>query len=195
MDKRKQLSKIAEEIGRCPLCKQWGEGRPVPGEGNPDADIVFVGEAPGSVEAERGRPFVGRSGKFLRSMIEKIGLRDEDVFITSPVKYRPLRGTPSKENVLHSRNHLSKQLSIIDPSVIVLLGSTACLALLDEKVEIAKEHGKVIHKYGRKFFVTFHPAYAMRFPEGKSGFIRDFGLLKRLTRHEKKVPEKSCHSA
>jgi len=186
MDKKKELSRIAEEIGRCHLCKQWGDGRPVPGEGNPDADIVFIGEAPGKVEADQGRPFVGRSGKFLRSVIEATELKDDEVFITSPVQYHPLRGTPSKENVLHSRNHLLKQISIIDPSVIVLLGSTACFALLGKKVEIAKEHGKVINKDGKKFFITFHPAYAMRFPEGKRGFIRDFDRLKRLIQNLKK---------
>ncbi len=150
---------------------------PVPGEGNPDARIVFVGEAPGRQEAKVGRPFVGRSGKLLRAMILKAGLSEKEVYITSPVKYLPLRGTPSQENILHAKIHLLKQLSIIRPEIIVLMGSTACLALLDRKVEMTKEHGSIIHEGGRTYLLTFHPAYAMRFPDGKEGFILDFRKL------------------
>jgi len=180
MDKRKGLSKIAEEIEKCSLCKKWGTGKPVPGEGNPDARIVFAGEAPGKQEAKTGRPFIGRSGKLLRATISGVGLSEEEVYITSPVKYLPLRGTPSRENILHARTHLLKQLLIIRPEIIVLLGSTACVALLDRKVEIVKEHGTVILESGLTYFITYHPAYALRFPEGKKGFIRDFRKLARL---------------
>lgn len=182
MDKEKELFRIAEEIEECPLCKQWGEGRAVPGEGNPDADIVFIGEAPGRQEAKTGRPFVGRSGKLLRAAIGEVGIGEKEVFITSPVKYLPLRGTPSRENILHSREHLSKQLLIIDPKIVVLLGNTACVALLDRKVPIVKEHGTVVRKDGRRYFITFHPAYALRFPEGKKALHRDFEVLKKLIR-------------
>ncbi len=180
MDKQKELSKIAGEIERCTLCKKWGTGRPVPGEGNPDATIVFIGEAPGKQEAKTGRPFVGRSGRLLRAMISEAGLSEEEIYITSPVKYLPLRGTPSRENVLHSRTHLLRQLSVISPRVVVLLGSIACLALLDRKVEMAKEHGNIISKGRITYLLTFHPAYAMRFPEGKKGFISDFKKLRGL---------------
>lgn len=180
LNKEKELIKIAEEIEGCPLCKRWGEGRAVPGEGNPDAAIVFIGEAPGRQEAKTGRPFVGRSGKLLRAAINEVGLKEEEVFITSPVKYLPFRGTPSKENILHSREHLSKQLMIIDPKIVVLLGNTACVALLDRKVPIVKEHGAVVLEDGRRYFITFHPAYALRFPEGKKALLRDFWVLKDL---------------
>ncbi len=179
-DKQRELLKIAAEIGSCPFCKKWGEGRAVPGEGNPDAEIVFVGEAPGREEAKTGRPFVGRSGKLLRAMITDIGLQEQEVFITSPVQRLPLRGTPAAENVLHSRRHLLKQLSVIDPKIVVLLGKTACLALLERKVQIAKEHGTLVQKDARKYLITFHPAYAMRFPEGKKAFSRDFETLKKI---------------
>ena len=180
MDKKKELSKIAGEIEKCSLCKEWGTGKPVPGEGNPDARIVFIGEAPGRQEAETGRPFIGRSGKLLRLMISGVGLSEKDVYITSPVKYLPLRGTPSRENVLHAKTHLLKQLSIIRPGIVVLLGSTACLALLDRKAGMTKEHGTIIRESGITYFLTFHPAYALRFPEGKKGFLRDFAELKKL---------------
>ncbi len=188
--KHRGLLRIAREIDLCPLCKQWGEGRAVPGEGNPDADIVFIGEAPGREEAKTGRPFVGRSGKLLRAMMTEIGLEEKAVFITSPVKYLPLRGTPSRENILHGREHLSEQLLMIDPKIVVLLGNTACVALLDRKVPITKEHGSVIDKDRRKYFITFHPAYALRFPEGKKSLRRDFEALKELLKTQR--PAEAC---
>ncbi len=180
MNKAERLQKIADEIRRCRECLRWGRGKAVPGEGNPDADIVFVGEAPGSEEAKTGRPFVGRSGKFLRQMIRSTDLEEEEVFITSPVHYMPPRGRPTKENIIHGRVHLLKQLSIINPKVIVLLGSTACLALLDRNVEISKEHGRTINKEDRIYLITFHPAYAMRFPFARKDFEEDFKRLKGL---------------
>jgi len=155
-------------------------GKPVPGEGNPDARVVFVGEAPGKDEAKIGRPFIGRSGKFLRKMIHELGLEEHEVFITSPGHYLPVRGTPSKEMLIHGREHLFKQLSVIKPKFVVLLGNSACVAMLDSKMEIMRSHGTIIEKEERKYFITFHPAYAMRFPEGKKLFIRDFAALERI---------------
>ncbi len=185
MNKAKELAKIAGEIEKCPLCIKWGKGKAVPGEGNPDAGIVFIGEAPGTEEAETGRPFVGRSGKFLRAMMRQIPLDEKEVFITSPVKYLPLIGPPSKENIIHARSHLLRQLSVIDPGIIVLLGSTACLALLEEKVQVEKQHGSMIEKDGRTYLITFHPASAMRFPYAKQCFLDDFDELKRLIEKRK----------
>jgi uracil-DNA glycosylase family 4 len=182
MKKAEELDRIAAEIRRCPLCRRWGEGEPVPGEGNPDAATVLVGEAPGREEAKTGRPFIGRSGKFLRSVMEGAGLDTEKVYITSPVKYLPRGGTPSKENILHGRTHLLKQLSVIDPEIVVLMGNTACVALLGRKAKITAGHGSVVRNEGRTCLITFHPAYAMRFPEGKKSFIADFRKLKRLIR-------------
>ncbi|MCL5022335.1 MAG: uracil-DNA glycosylase [Nitrospirae bacterium] len=184
--KEKALREIAEEIACCPVCKTWGTGKPVPGEGNADAEVVFIGEAPGKEEAKTGRPFVGRSGKLLREMIRAAGLKEEEVFITSPVHYLPLRGTPSRQNVLHGREHLLKQLAVIDPKIVVLLGNTACIALLGRKVGLAEGHGNVTRENGRTYFVTFHPAFAVRFPKGKKGFLRDFEKLKALIGRRKK---------
>lgn len=183
-NKLKELENIADEIRRCKVCKRWGEGIAVPGEGNPDAKIVFIGEAPGIEEAKTGRPFVGRSGRFLRQMVRSIGLREEEIFITSPVQYRPVRGKPTKENIIHGLNHLIKQLTVINPRIVVLLGSIACSALLNKKIEVSVEHGKAINKGGRSYFITFHPAYAMRFPNAKKKFTEDFKKLKRLLEEE-----------
>jgi len=178
--KAKALRKIAEEISRCRHCRKGGTGKAVPGEGSADARIVFVGEAPGREEAKTGRPFVGRSGKLLRQAIRDTGLVEADVFITSPVHYLPDRGTPSKEMIRHGREHLFKQLAVIGPDVIVLLGNSACIALLDGKVEITKEHGTLLKKDGRSYFITVHPAYAVRFAKGKDMLLSDFARLKRL---------------
>ncbi len=184
MDKMKRLADVAKEIEKCEICKIGKSGMAVPGEGNPDAEIVFLGEAPGKEEAKIGRPFIGRSGKLLRSLINEVGLREEEVFITSPVKYLPDKGTPSSDDISHARIHLNKQLEIINPKIIVLLGSVAAQAMLGEKIPITKEHGKIIEKEGRKYFLTFHPAAALRFPPNREllrgDFLKLFGVLSRL---------------
>jgi len=186
MDKERLLRKIARDINQCALCHKGGMGKPVAGEGPVTAAVVLIGEAPGKEEAKAGRPFIGRSGKFLRALMASIGLREQDVFITSPVHYRPLRGTPTKAAIMHGRQHLLRQIEIIDPKIIVLLGNSACIAMLDSKQELSKAHGQVVRKDGRRYFITFHPAYAMRFPDGRTKFISDFAKLKEIikTSHE-----------
>lgn len=180
MSRAADLRAVAAEIEQCPVCREGGTGKAVPGEGAADAAVLFVGEAPGKTESRTGRPFVGRSGRLLREMIATIGLSERDIFITSPVHYLPLRGTPSAAMIRHGRLHLLKQIKIIKPRIIVLLGNTACRALLSRSREIAKEHGSVVEQEGISFFITFHPAYAARFPEGRKKFIRDFTALKNL---------------
>ena len=108
MNKQAELDKISHDIEHCVICKEGKSGKAVPGEGNPDADVVFLGEAPGKTEALTGRPFVGRSGKLLRGLIADAGLKDKEVFITSPVKYLPDRGTPTTQDIAHGRFHLLK---------------------------------------------------------------------------------------
>ncbi len=180
MNKQSMLDEIAREIERCRKCKIGKSGVAVAGEGNPDADIVFIGEAPGKEESRAGRPFVGRSGRLLRSTIRDIGLKEEDVFITSPVKYLPERGTPDNDDISHGRTHLFKQLDIIAPKIIILMGNTACLAVLEEKVQVSGRHGNIVEKNGRKCLITFHPAAAMRFPKVREGFVKDFAILKNM---------------
>ncbi len=180
MNKQAVLFKIAKEIENCKICKEKKSGKAVPGEGNPNADIVFIGEAPGKTEAKTGRPFVGRSGKFLRSQIRAIGLKEENVFITSPVKYLPDRGTPTPMDIAHGRIHLEKQLEIIDPKIIVLMGSVAAQGVLQEKVPVKTKHGTTIQKNGKTYFLTVHPAAGLRFPPLRKIFIEDFQKLKAL---------------
>lgn len=178
--KRKQLEVIAREIEACALCKQETMGKAVPGEGNPDAAIVFIGEAPGNTEAACGRPFVGRSGRLLRTMIQSVGLKELDVYITSPVKYLPNRGTPTPAQIAHGRIHLQKQLAVIQPKVIILLGNVATKALLEEKIPILQRHGTIIQRGNRSYFLTLHPAAAIRFRKFRKLLEGDFQRLKEI---------------
>jgi len=185
MTKKELLEKEAEKIKRCRKCKKGKIGKAVPGGGSPDAKIFFVGEAPGREEAKTGRPFVGRSGQLLTQLLLRIGIEREDVFITSPVKYLPKQGTPSSFEIAHGRTHLLRQIEIINPKLIVLLGQVAAKALLDNLVKITEGHGKVFKQNDKLFFLTFHPAAAIRFPKTKERIIEDFEKLKRLIRLKK----------
>lgn len=178
--REEQLLKIAQEIEVCAQCREGKLGRAVAGEGSPYAEIAFIGEAPGKEEAKVGRPFIGRSGKFLRSMIREIGLEEKEVFITSPVKYLPWQGTPTKADIAHGRVHLFRQLAVVDPKIIVLLGNVASWAVLEREVSVSREHGKIIKDGTKVYLVTFHPAAAMRFPKIRKEFTDDFKRLKLL---------------
>lgn len=182
MNKQKALDLIAKEIEVCKVCQENKIGKAVPGDGNPNADIVFIGEAPGKNEAKTGQPFIGRSGKLLRKMIREIvGLDDEkDVYITSPVKYLPEHGTPRPAEIAHGRIHLMKQFEVIEPKFIVLMGNVAVQGVLEEKIPVKSRHGEIIEKDGKKYFITLHPAAALRFQQLKKLLEEDFTRLKRL---------------
>jgi uracil-DNA glycosylase len=181
VDKQKELDKIGKEIEECEVCKIGKSGKAVVGEGSPDAEVVFIGEAPGKNEAIAGRPFIGRSGKYLRSQIGSVGLKEDEVYITSPVKYLPDRGTPTSEDIAHGKTHLDKQLKIISPKFVVLLGRVAAEGVLGKKVFVIKEHGEVIEeKNGIKYFLTLHPAAVLRFQKNRPLFEADFQKLRHL---------------
>lgn len=178
--KQLQLAQIAREIEKCKICKKDKIGLPVPGEGSPDAKVVFIGEAPGKKESETGRPFIGRSGKLLRQLIKEAGLKDEEVYITSPVKYLPKYITPTPEDVAHGRTHLFKQLSVIQPKIIVLLGRVAALAVLEKDISVAQMHGTIIKKDSRQYLLTYHPAAPLYSPKLRTEIAKDFKKLKSL---------------
>lgn len=180
MTSSQKLSAIAREIENCTLCKVNKSGKAVPGEGNPNADIMFVGEAPGKTEAATGRPFVGRSGRLLRKLIVDAGLTEEQVYITSPVKYLPDYITPKPSDIQHGLTHFEKQIEAINPKFIVLLGRVACLAVIKRNISVTLEHGKIVEDNGRKYFITVHPAAALRFKKMKKILEKDFQLLKKL---------------
>ncbi len=180
-EKQRRLDKIAKEIEACEICKVGKIGQAVPGEGNADADVVFIGEAPGKQEAVTGRPFIGRAGKVLRGLIKQVGLNEKNVFITSPVKYLPEYVTPKPADIEHGRTHLFKQLDIIRPKVVVLLGNVAVQALLHEKMAIAKEHGKIVNRDGITYLITYHPAAPLYSPKVRLELEKDFKKLKSLS--------------
>ena len=167
MPNNKSLAAVQKELGNCTRCK-LSEGRKniVFGSGNPNADLVFVGEGPGADEDEQGLPFVGRSGKKLTEIIEKgMGLNREKVtYICNIVKCRPPGNRdPEPDEVSACNPFLINQLGAIKPKVIVALGKPASSTLLGRTVPIVKERG-TWHEYaGIKLMLTFHPSYLIRF--------------------------------
>lgn len=178
--KEKKLQEVAVEILSCKECKIDRVGVAVVGEGSSDAKVVFIGEAPGKTESEVGRPFIGRSGKLLRMLIVNAGLKEEDVYITSPVKYLPTYITPKPSDIAHGKTHLDKQLDAIDPQYIVLLGNVAIQGVLGRKMAAMTEHGNVIKEKNRTYFLTIHPAAAIRFQKFRKVIEGDFTKLKGL---------------
>lgn len=173
-----ELDRLHAEIVECTNCPLH-ETRinAVPGEGAADARIVFVGEAPGAREDELGRPFVGRSGELLTELIEGIGLSRDDVFITSVLKSRPPNNrTPKKSEIDACISYLDRQLEIINPEVVVLLGGIAVFSLIGPW-KMTDAHGRFYEGSDRKFFITYHPAAALRFPAIREVMEADFEIL------------------
>jgi DNA polymerase len=180
VNKKLELSKIAEEIERCDECKKNKFGLPVPGEGNLNAKIMFIGESPGPTESKIGKPFVGKAGKFLNILLSSINIKREDVFITSPVKYYQGRRSLKKEEILHGKVHLIKQIETINPKMIVTLGKVGLFALFERKFKLNRLHGKILRWRSKIVFPTFHPAAAMRFPKVRKLTEKDFKKLKKI---------------
>ena len=156
------LEKIASEVIGCPLCKLSRSRRnAVPGDGQLSSKIMFVGEAPGKNEDEQGKPFVGAAGMILNQALEKAGIKRAEVFITNVVKCRP-PGNRVPENDERSicRQYLDRQISLIEPKIICILGSTAYSSILGGK-SITKNRGKIMERNGQKYFLTIHPAAAI----------------------------------
>lgn len=181
MTKQKELEAIAREIEACSICLENKEGIAVVGEGNSNAHIMFIGEAPGRLEAETGRPFIGRSGQLLRSAIRGIGLAEKDVYITSPVKRLPIYKTPKDSDIEHGMTHLRKQIEVINPRIIVLLGNTAARGVLGVIPKTTRDHGTFLKKDNRTYFFSYHPAAAIRFVKFKKVFLQDFKKLKQFS--------------
>lgn len=179
-DKQEELEEVSREIENCRECKKGKSGKAVPGEGNPNAKIFFVGEAPGRKEAKTGRPFVGPSGRYLTHLLNSIGVNREEVYITSPVKYFPGFRAPTDDEISHGKTHLLEQIEVVKPKLIVLLGNVAVKVLLGEGFKISKIHGKPIKKEGVIYFPTFHPSAARRFLKFRRLMREDFKKLKDL---------------
>ena len=138
------------------------------GVGNPRADLMFIGEAPGRDEDIQGEPFVGRAGQLLTKMIESIDLRREDVYIANVIKCRPPENrNPEPDEVASCEPFLFKQIDAIKPKVIVALGTFAVRTLLESDAPISRLRGRVYDYRGAKLVPTFHPAFLLRSPERK----------------------------
>lgn len=175
-----ELEAIAKQIERCKTCRMKAVGKAVPGEGSPLARVMFVGEAPGKTESLTGRPFIGRSGKLLRELILQAGLAEDEVFITSALKYLPEHVTPKPVEIEHGRVHLLKQIAVIKPKIIVLLGRFAALSVLHHNGAMAQSRGQIIEKDGRTYFITYHPAAALYANKLRADLEKDFAKLKSL---------------
>ncbi len=177
------LKIIRDDLGDCTRCKLHGLGRRqiVFGVGNPSADLMFVGEAPGADEDIQGIPFVGRAGQLLTKIIEAIGLSRDDVYIANVIKCRPPENrNPEPDEVEKCEPFLFRQIDTIQPKVIVALGTFAAKALLKTQDSISRLRGRVYDYRGAKLVPTFHPAFLLRSPDRKRDVWEDMKKVRAL---------------
>ena len=182
------LAILKEEIGpSCHRCKLHTLGRTqvVFGVGNPNADLMFVGEAPGADEDEQGEPFVGRAGQLLTKIIEAIGLKREDVYIANIIKCRPPGNrNPEPDEVEQCEPFLFRQVEAVKPKVIVALGKFAAQSLLRTTDPITRLRGRSFNYRGATLLPTFHPAYLLRNPSSKRDVWEDMKKVRGILQGE-----------
>ena len=194
-DRPAALKGIREDIGDCTRCKLHEQGRKqiVFGVGNPDAELMFVGEGPGADEDEQGEPFVGRAGQLLNNMISAMGLKREQVYIANVVKCRPPGNrTPERDECDTCGPFLMRQIAVVKPKVVVALGAVAAKTLLGVNDSMANLRGRfydfspMLPKnaperdpawQGTKLAVTYHPAYLLRDPRQKKEAWKDLQMV------------------
>jgi uracil-DNA glycosylase len=182
-----QLVAIREDIGDCTRCKLCRLGRKqiVFGVGNPHADLMFVGEAPGRDEDIQGIPFVGRAGQKLTQIIEAIGLKRDDVYIANVIKCRPPDNrNPEPDEVDMCEQFLFRQVDVIKPKVIVALGTFAARSLLKTEAPISRLRGRIYDYRGAKLVPTFHPAFLLRNPACRRDVWEDMKKVRSLLNGE-----------
>ncbi|MDP2671855.1 MAG: uracil-DNA glycosylase [bacterium] len=175
MDKTALLADIAKKIEVCQRCELWkGTTHAVPGEGNPEAKVVFIGEGPGFYEDQQGRPFVGRAGILLNQVLGEIGMKREEVFIGNVVKHRPPENRdPLPAEISACRLWLDQQVEIIRPKLIVTLGRYS-LARYLPSAKISFVHGQVVRAGNQVVLPMYHPAAALRSTGLMEAFKKDF---------------------
>ncbi len=177
------LDEIAAAIRECTQCQlHKTRNKTVPGAGNPQAKLIFIGEAPGEQEDLQGLPFIGRSGTLLTKLLQEVGLSRADVFITSILKCRPPKNrNPLKKEIVACEPYLKAQLQVIQPKMICTLGSPSTMTLLGkQKGGMAQIRGKWFTYAEIKLMPTFHPAYILRFPPKKKEALKDFQEIRRV---------------
>ncbi len=183
-DKAKKLEKLIKSLSLIKNCELKKKAKNIVfADGNPKAKIMLVGEAPGTNEDKEGLPFVGRAGELLDKMLNSINLNRKNVYITNVVNYRPPDNRrPSENEIKRYLPYLVKHIEIIDPKILVLLGSTALNALIGDEEVISKVRGKWIEKKigscKTSVIVTFHPAFLMRQPAQKKMAWIDLKLIR-----------------
>ncbi|HDD62050.1 MAG: uracil-DNA glycosylase [Chloroflexota bacterium] len=189
MDQDLELKKIADAVSdckKCDLCHSRDKG--VPGEGPPDAEIMFIGEGPGFHENMQGRPFVGAAGNLLVELLSAIGMNREQVFITNVVKCRPPGNRdPQPEELQACNPYLEKQIQIINPKVIVTLGRFS-MARFIQQAKISDVHGQPVKVNGMLVVPFFHPAAALHRPSLRPVVEKDFAKLPDLIRNAQQAP-------
>ena len=182
MSKQYQLDALAKEIVTNQVCENLAATATqlVLGEGNPDADIVFIGEAPGEQEDKQGKPFVGRAGQFLNEMLELINLQRSDVYITNIVKYRPPNNRdPEDDEKAAFLPYLHKQLAIIQPKLVVTLGRHSMQEFLPG-ARISQIHGQPKRKSGIVYLPLYHPAAALYNGAMRETLVDDFKKIPKI---------------
>ncbi len=176
------LETLASHIATCTRCPLHSTAtNPVPGEGNPNADFMCVGEAPGATEDQTGRPFVGAAGQLLTKILAAIDFKREDVFICNVLKHRPPGNrNPLPDEVKACSPYLIRQIELIRPKVILALGTFAAQTLLNTTLSIGKLRGQVHRYYGVPLVVTYHPAALLRNPGWKRPTWEDVQLARRI---------------
>lgn len=175
-DTLEQVSRDLDGCIRCKLCEK--RKTIVVGEGNPKAELMFVGEGPGENEDKQGRPFVGKAGQLLDRMIEAMGLRREQVYIANVVKCRPPGNrNPEPDEITACSPFLHRQIAVIQPKVIVALGKFAAQTLLETQTPITRLRGNFGTYRGVKLMPTFHPSYLLRNPASKKEAWTDLLLV------------------
>ncbi|HNV04452.1 MAG TPA: uracil-DNA glycosylase [Vicinamibacterales bacterium] len=182
---RETLDEIRADLGNCTRCKlhRLGRRQIVFGTGNPAAELMFVGEAPGHDEDLQGVPFVGRAGQLLTKIIESIGCSREDVYIANVIKCRPPENrNPEPDEVASCEPFMLRQVESIRPKVIVALGTFAAQALLRTSDPISRLRGRLLHYGAARLIPTFHPAYLLRSPERKREVWEDMKNVRAILR-------------
>tara|TARA_B110000438_G_scaffold95880_1_gene95079 strand:- start:357 stop:950 length:594 start_codon:yes stop_codon:yes gene_type:complete len=182
----KKLIKIKKQVIQCIKCElSETRNNSVPGKGNFKSDVIFVGEAPGKNEDMNGEPFIGIAGKKLTIALENAGITRDDVYITNIVKCRPPKNRVPTTNERNTcKNYLEKEIEIIKPKIICILGNTVFNSLLDGK-EIIKFRGKIVRKNNQLYFLTIHPAATIYNQKLINVLKRDMKKLFRLVKELK----------
>ncbi len=172
MNKQERMEQLRAKALTCPGCPNIHTRlRVVFGEGDPNAKVVLVGQGPGSVEEETGRPFVGPSGEYLDRVLTEAGLQREKLWITNVIKCRAVKKekgrlldrAPLAAEIKACRPWLEGELEIVQPRITICLGAPAAHALIDKKLKLGEEHGRIREgPGGTRFLATFHPAYVLR---------------------------------